>query len=67
MESLKRGITGFHISFVVVGNIERSGFALAGLARWTECQPGNPKIAGSIPSQGTCLGWAAGQVPFGGV
>ena len=30
--------------------------SLAGAAQWIECQPANQKIAGSIPSQGTCLG-----------
>ena len=29
--------------------------ALAGVAQWIECQPMNQKVAGSIPSQGTCL------------
>ena len=28
----------------------------AGVVQWTECQPGNCEVAGSIPSQGTCLG-----------
>ena len=26
---------------------------LAGVAQWTECEPENQKVAGSIPSQGT--------------
>ena len=30
--------------------------ALAGVAWWIEYQPVNRKVAGSIPSQGTCLG-----------
>ena len=29
--------------------------ALTGVAQWIECWPENRKIAGSIPSQGTCL------------
>ena len=29
--------------------------ALAGLAQWIEHWPENQKVAGSIPSQGTCL------------
>ena len=33
-----------------------AGLALAGAAQWTECRPGNWKIAGLIPSQGICLG-----------
>ena len=31
--------------------------ALAGEAQWFECQPANVKVAGLIPSQGTCLGY----------
>ena len=40
--------------------------ALAGMAQWLEHPPANQKVAGSIPSQGTCLGffaWVVGQVP----
>ena len=33
---------------------------LAGVAQWTECQPVNQMVAGSIPSQGTCLGCGTG-------
>ena len=29
--------------------------ALAGVAQWTERRPMNQRVAGSIPSQGTCL------------
>ena len=29
--------------------------ALAGVAQWIECWPMNQRVAGSIPSQGTCL------------
>ena len=29
--------------------------ALAGVAQWIECQPVNQRVAGLIPSQGTCL------------
>ena len=35
--------------------------ALAGVAKWIECQPANQKVAGSIPGQDTCP--VAGQVP----
>ena len=31
-------------------------WALAGVAQWIEHQPANPRVTGSIPSQGTCLG-----------
>ena len=34
--------------------------ALAGVAQWIECQPANQRAAGSIPSQGTCLGCGPG-------
>ena len=33
---------------------------LAGVAQWIEHWPGNHRIAGSIPSQGTCLGCGPG-------
>ena len=36
--------------------------ALAGAAQWIECQPENQRVAGLIPSQGTCLGcWPGAQ------
>ena len=34
--------------------------ALAGVAQGIECQPVNQRMAGSIPSQSTCLGCRAG-------
>ena len=34
--------------------------SLAGVAQWTECQPVNQRVAGSIPRQGTCLGCGPG-------
>ena len=34
--------------------------ALAGVAQWIECQSGNRRVAGLIPSQGTCLGCGPG-------
>ena len=30
------------------------------LSELIECRPANPKVAGSIPSQGTCLGCSPG-------
>ena len=33
----------------------RLSAALAGVAQWIECWPVNQKVAGLIPSQGTCL------------
>ena len=38
-------------------------YALAGVAQWTERPPANQRVAGSIPSQSTCLGCGPGQVP----
>ena len=35
-------------------------FALAGVAQWTEHQPVNQMVTGSIPSQGTRLGCGPG-------
>ena len=34
--------------------------ALAGVAQWIEGWPANQRVAGLIPSQGTCLGCGAG-------
>ena len=34
--------------------------ALVGVAQWTECQTVNQRVAVSIPSQGTCLGFGPG-------
>ena len=34
--------------------------ALDGVAQWTECWTANQRVAGSIPSQGTCLGCGPG-------
>ena len=34
--------------------------ALAGMDQWTECQPANQRVTGSIPNQGTCLGCRPG-------
>ena len=35
-------------------------FALAGVAQWIKHQPVNQSVAGSIPSQGPCLGCGPG-------
>ena len=37
--------------------------ALAGVAHWIERWPANQRVAGLIPSQGTCLDCLPGQVP----
>ena len=36
-------------------NLRKGSGALAGVAQWTEYQPVNQRVTGSIPSQGTCL------------
>ena len=40
--------------------IKYTRFGLAGVAQWTEHQSVNQRVAGSIPSQGTCLGCRLG-------
>ena len=35
--------------------------ALAGVAQWIEHRPANQRVAGPIPSQGTCLGCGPGS------
>ena len=37
-------------------HLYKTTWALAGVAQWTEHRPANQRVAGSIPSQGTCLG-----------
>ena len=37
-----------------------ANFAPAGVAQWIEHWPANQRVAGSIPSQGTCLGCGPG-------
>ena len=38
----------------------QTDIALAGVAQWTEHQPVDQRVAGSIPRQGTCLGCGPG-------
>ena len=40
--------------------------ALAGVAQWIEQGPENQRVAGSNPSQGTCLGCGPGPQGGGG-
>ena len=37
-------------------DVKKQTIALTGVAQWTEHWPENQRVAGSIPSQGTCLG-----------
>ena len=39
--------------------------SLAGVTQWIECQLVNQKVAGLIPSQGTCLGCGPGSPVWG--
>ena len=43
--------------------LKNSSSALAGVAQWIECRHANQSVAGSIPSQGTCLGCRPGTPP----
>ena len=36
-------------------NKKETLLALAGVAQWIECWPANQRVAGSMPSQGTCM------------
>ena len=40
--------------------VKITAWALAGAAQWIESGPENQRVAGSIPSQGTCLGCGPG-------
>ena len=42
--------------FYLLFNVSIRTLALTGVAQWIECQPARQKLAGLIPSQGTCLG-----------
>ena len=61
------------VSFVVLYKFDFFSFyflkiviwALAGVAQWFEYGPVNQRVAGSIPSQGTCLGCGPGPQYIG--
>ena len=40
--------------------MKKNLMALAGVAQWIERRPANQRVAGLIPSQGTCLGCGTG-------
>ena len=44
----------------LLSRIHKEILALTGMAQWTKCLPMNQRVAGSIPSQGTCLGFGPG-------
>ena len=48
------------VYFRPFANEKDNGYALAGVAQWIECQPGNRRFAGVIPGQAHA--WAVGQV-----
>ena len=41
-------------------NIKSHKLALSGVAQWIECQPENQRVSGSVPNEGTCLGFEPG-------
>ena len=51
-------MTEIEYHFIITYKI--MNLALAGVAQWIECRPANQRIAGLIPSQGTCLGCGPG-------
>ena len=44
------------VLYRTIENKQNKQRALAGVAQWIVCWPVNLRVAGSIPSQGTCLG-----------
>ena len=50
---------GGHI-WLILYPLKSSHLPLAGVAQWIEHWPANQRVAGSIPSQGTCLGCRPG-------
>ena len=56
---LKNMVVMVHLFFknmVVLTLLKIIYIALAGVVWWIECWTANQRVAGSIPSQGTCLG-----------
>ena len=51
---------GFWALINIFKVFKRKYVALAGVAQWIEHWPRNQKVTGSIPCQGTCLGWGPG-------
>ena len=43
-----------------IPHLRKCFMALTGVAQWIECWPANQRVAGSIPSQDTCLGYRSG-------
>ena len=43
-------------------NVSSKVWALAGVAQWIESGPTKQRVAGSIPSHGTCLGCGPGPL-----
>ena len=41
--------------------LKKNSLALAGVSQWIERGPAKQRVAGSIPSQGTCLGCGPGS------
>ena len=49
-----------HHTFMYLSLLKNYFLALAGVAQWIEHRPENQRVAGSIPSQGTGLGYRPG-------
>ena len=59
LEQLKQALCKY-IVFYYNLFIKMYSFFLAVVAQWIECLLANQRVAGSIPSQGTCLGCVSG-------
>ena len=55
------GVATKHVKrYPMLLDINKGQLALAGVAQWIEHRPENQRVAGSSPSQGTCLGCRPG-------
>ena len=54
------------LQFLTLLHFNMLFYGSSGVAQWIECQPVNQRVAGSIPSQGTCLNCGPGPL-VGGV
>ena len=51
---------------LIIISLKKYILALAGVAQWVARRPENQGVAGSVPSQGTCLGFKPGRSPVEG-
>ena len=59
-ESVLKGMSMLNVEVRLEKFFKNHPFALASMAQWLEHWPVNHRVAGSIPSQGTCLGCGPG-------